>query len=95
MSNNHAALKDVLAQGPTLPTRAIQEQEQTSPNTHCGLDSMSNIPCIPLNVATYLKMSIEVPKRELRFGSYSHDGTVGVTQIAKDIESRYLPTFAL
>ena len=66
-----------------------------SPETHCGIDSMSNIACISPQVAQYLQFKTEIPTREMRFGSYSHDGTMSITQIAKDNRSKYLPRFAV
>ena len=56
---------------------------------------MSNLACIPPKVAKELNMMIETPKDGLRFGSYSHDGTITVHQLAKDSVSRYLPEFAV
>ena len=72
-----------------------QQDDGISAKTHCGLDSMSNIPCIPEETARQLHVVMKEPEREMRFGSYSHDGTIQIQQVATFTDSRYLPSFAV
>ena len=72
-----------------------QQDDGISAKTHCGLDSMSNIPCMPEETARKLHMVMKEPEREMRFGSYSHDGTIQIQHVATFTDSRYLPSFAV
>ena len=101
-SNNSLSLKDVEAHDNTSSisspraSQELQEEfESVSSKTHCAIDSMSNIACIPPQVARELNMKIEQPNEVLLFGSYSHDGSITVKQLATDMNSRYLPKFAV
>jgi len=40
-------------------------------------------------------MVVKEPEREMRFGSYSHDGTIQIQHVATFTDSRYLPSFAV
>jgi len=59
------------------------------------IDNASNLACIPTQVANELKMTIGDSKDVLKFGSYSHDGSIAVHHLAEDSTSRYLPVFAV
>ena len=72
-----------------------RRQPQISARTHCGLDSMSNVACIPQDTAKYLDMTTKKPGRPMNFGSLSHDGIVSIANVAKFQDNRYLPTFAI
>jgi hypothetical protein len=63
--------------------------------THCGLDSMSNVACIPESTAKYLGMDISEPKTAMQFGSMSHNGIISVENVATFRDNKYLPSFAV
>jgi len=94
---NSQQLKDAEAQksagGRTQSTRAHQRHITSA--THCMIDNASNLACIPTQVANELKMTIGDSKDVLKFGSYSHDGSIAVHHLAEDSTSRYLPVFAV
>ena len=56
---------------------------------------MTNIPCMPEETARKLHMVMKEPEREMRFGSYTHDGTIQIQHVATFTDSRYLPSFAV
>ena len=95
-TNNSQQLKDANAQDSTSQIQSIRaHQRHITSTTHCAIDSMSNLACIPPRVAKELKMTIELTKDVLQFGSYSHDESISVYEVANDNISIYLPEFAV
>ena len=95
-TNNSHQLKDASAQDSKSPIQSTRaHQRHITAATHCAIDSMSNLACIPPRVAKELKMTTELTKGVLQFGSYSHDESITVYEVAYDNTNIYLPEFAV